>query len=177
MDEHPILFEECYKKVNYKAPPVEKDSIVEEIGIETLYEDYYRGCHLFVLVHGFQGTQQDMKLLKNQISLVHPEGVFLLSKSNEKQTDGDIQKMGENLANEVNEFIDMYCPAGSLGWLSFIAHSMGGLITRAALPLLEKHKKQMYTFMTLSSPHLGYMYNTSKLVGAGMWFLRSWRGA
>jgi len=37
-----------------------------------------------VLVHGFQGTNADMKLLKNQISLVHPEGVFLCSKANEK---------------------------------------------------------------------------------------------
>lgn len=59
--------------------------------MQTLYEDYYRGVHLFVFVHGLQGTNQDMKLLKNQISLVFPEGVFLLSKSNEKQTDGDIE--------------------------------------------------------------------------------------
>lgn len=79
--------------------------------------------------------------------------------------------MGKNLATEVQEFIDMYCPASSLGRLSFIAHSMGGIITRAALPHLEKYKKQFYTLMTLSSPHLGYMYNTSKLIGAGMWFL------
>ena len=44
-------------------------------------------------------------------------------------SDGDIEQMGRNLATEVNEFIDMYCPASSLGRLSFICHSMGGLIT------------------------------------------------
>lgn len=70
-----------------------------------------------------------MKLLKNQISLVHPEGVFLCSKSNEKQTEIDIEVMGENLAKEVKEFIETYCPISALGRISFIAHSMGGLIT------------------------------------------------
>lgn len=112
-----------------------------------------------------------MKLLKNQISLVHPEGVFLCSKSNEKQTEIDIEVMGENLAKEVKEFIETYCPISALGRISFIAHSMGGLITWAALPHLEKYSKHFFTFITLSSPHIGYLYNNSKLINAGMWFL------
>ena len=29
--------------------------------------------------------------------------------------------------------------------------------------------------MSLSSPHLGYMYNSSKLFDAGMWFLKKWK--
>lgn len=29
--------------------------------------------------------------------------------------------------------------------------------------------------MSLSSPHLGYMYNSNKLFDAGMWFLKKWR--
>ena len=61
---------------------------------------------MFVLVHGFQGTNVDMKLLKNQISMVHPEGIFLLSKKNEGKTEGSIDAMGKNLADEVKEFID-----------------------------------------------------------------------
>lgn len=85
--------------------------------------------------------------------------------------------MGLNLATEVKEFIEMYCPSSSLGRISFVTHSMGGLITRSALPHLENFKDKMYTFMTLSSPHLGYMYNTSKLIGAGIWFLQKWKGA
>ena len=32
---------------------------------------------------------------------------------------------------------------------------MGGIIVRAALPHLEKFKDKMYSFITLSSPHLG----------------------
>ena len=30
------------------------------------------------------------------------------------------------------------------------------------------------TLITLGSPHLGYIYNTSKLVETGMWFLDNW---
>ena len=33
----------------------------------------------------------------------------------------------------------------------------------------------MYNFFTLSSAHLGYMYNSSKIIDAGMWFLKTWR--
>lgn len=29
--------------------------------------------------------------------------------------------------------------------------------------------------MSLSSPHLGYMYSTSKLVDAGLWILKKWK--
>lgn len=29
--------------------------------------------------------------------------------------------------------------------------------------------------MTFSSPHLGYMQGGSKLVGAGLWFLKKWK--
>lgn len=29
----------------------------------------------------------------------------------------------------------------------------------------------MYTFFSLSSPHLGYMYNSSKVIDAGIWVL------
>lgn len=71
----------------------------------------------------------------------------------------------------------MYCPSSSLGRISFIAHSLGGLITRSALPHLEAFKDKMYTLVTLSSPHLGCMYTTSKLIGAGIWFLQKWKGA
>jgi len=57
--------------------------------------------HLFVLCHGFQGNSGDMRLLKNNLSLAHPEALFLASGSNEELTEGDIFEMGERLANEV----------------------------------------------------------------------------
>jgi len=52
---------------------------------------------------------------------------------------------------------------------------LGGLISRAALPYLEEHRAKMFNFITLSSPHLGYMYNQSTIIDAGMWFLKTWK--
>ena len=92
-----------------------------------------------------------MRLLKNNIALLYPEAMFLCSSTNEDQTEGDIFEMGVRLSQEVNAYITQYCPGSTLGRISFIA--------RAALPYLEEHAEKMYNFFTLSTPHLGYMYN------------------
>ena len=114
-------------------------------------------------------------MIKNNIALVFPEVMFLMSSANEDHTEGDISEMGVRLAQEVNTHISQYCPGNSLGKISFIAHSLGGLISRAALPYLQEHSKKMCNFITLSSPHLGYMYNSSTIIDAGMWFLKTWK--
>lgn len=69
---------------------------------------------------------------------------------------------------EVKSYIKEWCPNNSLGRLSFVGHSLGGIIIRAALPHLNEFRQKMYTFLSLSSPHLGYMYNCSKVVDAGI---------
>lgn len=43
------------------------------------------------------------------------------------------------------------------------------------MPLLEDLKDKFHNFITLSSPHLGYLYNQSTIVDAGMWLLKTWR--
>ena len=67
-----------------------------------------------------------------------------------------------------------HCDAKKLGRLSFIGHSLGGVIIRAALPHLKEFSEYMYSFMTFSSPHLGFLYNSSKLINTGMWVLKKW---
>lgn len=54
-----------------------------------------------------------------------------------------------------------------------IGHSMGGLIIRSALPRLEKFKEKFHSFVTFSSPHIGYAYSSSKLVDAGLWLMNT----
>ena len=56
----------------------------------------------------------------------------------------------------------------TLNRISFIGHSLGGLIIRAALPHLSEYQNNMYSFLTLSSPHLGYLYNTSSIIDTGI---------
>ncbi len=42
----------------------------------------FDGIHLIVLVHGFQGTSFDMKMIKNNISFLFPESMFLCCTAN-----------------------------------------------------------------------------------------------
>lgn len=53
---------------------------------------------LIVLCHGYQGSFYDMALIKRWIQLELPDAYYLISRSNEGDTDGDIKKMGKNLA-------------------------------------------------------------------------------
>lgn len=182
IDIRPIVFEDiCIREKNSilnSVQPVSSstdESIENDNSISYRLSKLYKGVHLIVLVHGFQGNHFDMRLMKNNIALIHPEALFLCSNSNEESTEGDIGEMGVRLAQEVMNFISEWCPNRSLGRLSFIGHSMGGLIIRAALPYLEQFSSKMHMYMSLSSPHLGYMYNSSKIIDAGMWFLKKWR--
>merc|ERR1712190_91678 len=72
-----------------------------------------------------------MRLIKNTISLLHPQGLYHLSQANEHDTEGDIEEMGERLAEDVRAFLKDWCPGSppepSLGRLR--------LIVRSALPL------------------------------------------
>ncbi|CEL92530.1 unnamed protein product [Vitrella brassicaformis CCMP3155] len=135
----------------------------------------YKGTHLVVLVHGFQGNSWDMRLMRNHLALLFPECVYLCSSCNEDKTEGDIDEMGQRLAEEVRHAIADWCPGSALGRLSFIAHSLGGLIVRAAVQHLREYWGHFGLYLTLSTPHLGYMNNANKLVDAGMWFLKKWK--
>ena len=73
--------------------------------------------------------------------------------------------MGKNLAIEVTSLINEQSVPFKI---SFIGHSLGGIIIRASLPHLSKYKDMMFSYISLSSPHLGYMYNSSTLIDAGI---------
>jgi len=176
----PLIFEECYvkhKNLNKVANSFELslDPHIQQKVNPTSYTATYRGVHLFVMVHGFQGSSYDMRMFKNIIQQALPESLFLCSSANEQDTEGDIGDMGHRLAQEVHNFIRESCPGKNLGRLTFVGHSLGGLIIRAALPYLEKFKDKMHGFLSLCTPHLGYMYKSGKLFNAGMWVLKKWR--
>ena len=126
--------------------------------------------HLIVLVHGFQGNSFDLRLLRNYISLAYPKAVFLESSINESKTEGDIREMGSRLSREVISYLTYSFPDKSPK-VSFIGHSMGGLIIRAALPFLDCLSDRFHLFLSLSTPHLGLMYS-SKILDAGIWLLK-----
>lgn len=142
----PVIFEEQVLKD--EKDKNEENIVDADMTCNEMDSNQYRGIHLIVLVHGFQGNSYDMKLFKNYISLAHPEAMFLCSSINEDNTEGNIGEMGEKLATEIINFITENCPENTLGRLhlhtfidrlSFVGHSLGGLIIRAALPQLDKY--------------------------------------
>jgi len=169
----PILFEQNYEQSSKDgkepSPMPERDQSIPSA------PKPYRGVHLFVLVHGFQGNSFDMRLMKNNIALLYPDAIFLCSNSNEDNTEGDFNEMGIRLAQEVVNYICDWCPGSALGRLSFIAHSIGGLIVRAALPLLHEYSSKMFTFLTFSTAHVGYFLKNISLFHMGLRVLQSWR--
>lgn len=86
-------------------------------------------------------------------------------------------EMGERLATEVKQYILSFCPISCISKISFIGHSLGGLIIRAALPHLSEFSAKFFTYISLGSPHLGYMYNSNKMIDAGIWLLKKWRNS
>jgi hypothetical protein len=116
-----------------------------------------------------------MRMLKNVISLVSPSCIFLSSCCNQDDTEGDFVEMGKKLANEVKVFIKEWSEGMIFKKISFIGHSIGGLIIRSCLPHLKEYSKRFWMYMSLSSPHLGYIYSTSRLVEAGIWLLKTWK--
>lgn len=54
--------------------------------------------------------------------------------------------------------------------ISFIGHSLGNIIIRSAItrPQMKHLLPRLHTFLSLSGPHLGTLYNNSGLVNMGI---------
>ena len=87
-----------------------------------------------MLVHGFQASRQDFSLLKNCLEVNYNTQVFI-SSCNEGLTEEPIANLGKRLAIELSKIL-----VGNKKdyRLSFIGHSLGGLIIRAAIPYIKQ---------------------------------------
>lgn len=139
------------------------------------------GKHLFVLVHGYQGNSWDMRMFRNHLLVLCQNDLFLMSSANEEQgnTECSISEMGQRLAIEINEYIilNIIEQRHKLCRISFITHSLGGIIAREAIaqPLMSKYVAYCHTFISLAVCHCGYLFGRSKALQAGFWVMRSWK--
>jgi hypothetical protein len=175
VESHPIMFEQRYHPRQSAGHDSEATAGIKEEDLIPSAPKHYRGVHLFVLVHGWQGNSFDMRLMKNNLALLFPDAIFLCATSNEDNTEGDMNESGIRLAQEVVNYICDWCPGSALGRLSFITFSCGGLIVRAALPLLHEYSSKMFTIMMFSCQHLGFLTESLSLVSTGLWGLKKWR--
>ncbi|XP_057780726.1 uncharacterized protein LOC130999232 isoform X2 [Salvia miltiorrhiza] len=143
-----------------------------------------RVLKIVVFVHGFQGHHLDLRLVRNQWLLIDPKAEFLMSEVNEDKTSGDFREMGQRLAQEVVSFVkkkmDKASRSGILRTikLSFVGHSIGNIILRTALTetIMEPYLRFLHTYVSVSGPHLGYLYSSNSLFNGGLWLLKKLKG-
>ncbi|MED6174006.1 hypothetical protein PIB30_064890 [Stylosanthes scabra] len=130
--------------------------------------------HLVVMVNGILGSATDWKFAAEQFVQELPDNVFVhCSERNvSKLTLDGVDVMGERLAEEVCEVVRR---KPNMRKISFVAHSVGGLVARYAIGKLyrpperedihDKERKEdmagtlcgleAINFITVATPHLG----------------------
>ncbi|XP_020788490.1 protein FAM135B [Boleophthalmus pectinirostris] len=137
-------------------------------------EEFEDGIHLVVCVHGLDGNSADLRLVKTFIELGLPGSRldFLMSERNQSDTFADFDTMTDRLLDEIIQHIQLYNL--TIGRISFIGHSLGNIIIRSVLtrPRFRCYLPKLHTFLSLSGPHLGTLYNNSTLVSTGLWLMQ-----
>ncbi|CAI9768245.1 unnamed protein product [Fraxinus pennsylvanica] len=133
--------------------------------------------HLVIMVHGILGSASDWKFAAEQFVNKLPDKVFAhcSERNMSKLTLDGVDVMGERLAEEV---LDVIKRKPGLRKISFVAHSVGGLVARYAIGRLYRPPKGESTeeisanaceeglkgtiaglepmnFITVATPHLG----------------------
>ncbi|XP_069559478.1 protein FAM135B isoform X1 [Brachyistius frenatus] len=137
-------------------------------------EEFDDGIHLVVCVHGLDGNSADLRLVKTFIELGLPGSRldFLMSERNQADTFADFDTMTDRLLDEIIQHIQLYNL--TIARISFIGHSLGNIIIRSVLtrPRFRCYLPKLHTFLSLSGPHLGTLYNNSTLVSTGLWLMQ-----
>ncbi|KAJ7546564.1 hypothetical protein O6H91_08G044700 [Diphasiastrum complanatum] len=185
--QQPIIFAEQYSSQaqtsNLFAESVAtaNDTSGQDMKLESeVHESTTTELRIVIFVHGFQGHHLDLRLVRNQWLLMDPDAEVLMSESNEDQTLCDFRELGQRLADEVVSFLkhrlSKALRRGTFNncKLSFVGHSIGNIIIRAALtePIMKPFLQFAYTFLSISGPHLGYLYSSNSLFNSGLWVLK-----
>ena len=166
-------------------PPVDATSNAMEAERFLLLDDFFTewghdrslAQHLVVMVNGLNGAPGNWNVLKKHLisSLDGPacQTVFFASHANRRlQTFGGICSCAGRLSDELLEVIKS-CP--NLEEISFLVHSMGGLISRYACGAhYDPEKKTIFGlkprhYISIASPHLGCALDGEAQVPLLLW--------
>mmetsp|Transcript_29985 Transcript_29985/g.41436 ORF Transcript_29985/g.41436 Transcript_29985/m.41436 type:complete len:417 (+) Transcript_29985:149-1399(+) len=116
------------------------------------------GRHLVVLTHGLGGCSADMNAIGDcLLKKFGPSHIVLLpAQSYEGRTTEGVDLCGQLATTEIMKHCDKY---PDIRRISFVGHSMGGLIARFAVGLLREgnffKRVEPINLITLATPHLG----------------------
>jgi hypothetical protein len=167
-----LIFEQSYNK-NTSEQVNRSHFLSEEKTENQIQRLSNEKTHVVVLVHGYQGTSWDMRMFRNYMSVLFPNYTYFSSSVNEGQTEGSIEEMGVRLADELSKFFRTTL-FNFVDRISFVVHSLGGLIVRSALgqESMRPYLKNLHTLFSLGSPHCGFIFASTALLSAGVWVLK-----
>ncbi|KAI7750187.1 hypothetical protein M8C21_026284 [Ambrosia artemisiifolia] len=124
----------CFRSSDYGYPTVEEVDVHGNVDMESDVSDK-RQTHLVVMVNGLIGSAKNWRFAAKQFLKKYPQDLIVhCSKSNSALATLDgVDVMGTRLADEVISVIQRY---PNLDKISFIGHSLGGLIARYAVAKL-----------------------------------------
>ncbi|KAI1092605.1 DUF676-domain-containing protein [Rostrohypoxylon terebratum] len=119
--------------------------------------------HLCVLVHGLWGNPNHMKSVAKALRDTYSEDeLYLLvaKRNSDSFTYDGIERGGERVCLEIEEELEkIRNKGGKITKLSIVGYSLGGLVARYAIGLLEMRgilrEVEPVNFTTFASPHLG----------------------
>ena len=131
---------------------------------------------LFVFCHGFQGNQYDLRYFRNRVGIKYPKARLLCCSSVEDNTHAAIEVQGMLVADELARYISGMDNPSSVWRISFIGHSLGTLVIRAALtlPTMKPYLDRLHSFVSLGGTHLGYTFGNNSFLSSAMWVYQRW---
>ena len=131
---------------------------------------------LVVFCHGFQGNQYDLRYFRNRVGIGYPRARLLCCSSVEDNTHAAIATQGGHIAEEVSRYIAGMDDPSSVRRISFIGHSLGTLVIRAAISTacMEPYVSRLHSFISLGGTHLGYTFGNNSILSSAMWVYQRW---
>ena len=122
--------------------------------------------HVVFILHGYGGSPNDMNKVLDLLSFMYPlVKCVLIHKCYSNETKS-LQYLANNVVEEIVTQLKQIQEDEKrpLGRISFIAHSIGGLVFRIAMndPRLDPYKQYYHLFLSLNVPHLGISFGNYK---------------
>ncbi|KAL4558957.1 hypothetical protein LXL04_031083 [Taraxacum kok-saghyz] len=150
----------CFGSTDYGYPTVDEVDGNGNVDMKSASTDKnHSPTHLVVMVNGLIGSAHNWRYAAKQFLKKYPDDVIVhcSERNSSLMTFNGVDVMGNRLANEVVSVIKRHV---KLEKISFIGHSLGGLVARYAIAKLYTQDSKIaglvpINFITIATPHLG----------------------
>ena len=122
--------------------------------------------HVIFILHGYGGSPDDMNKVLELLSYTYPYVKCILIHKCYSNESKSLRFQANNVVEEMLNKLDQVQTEEQrpIGKISFIAHSIGGLVFRIAMndQRLSRYQSLYHLFLSLNVPHLGILFGNYK---------------